>query len=327
VAASALYLGVVRARHPAPGAGAKPKKLAVGVLPDGEADLVYLASALGYFAEEGLDVELVRFTRGRRGLGLLERGGVDIAVVGDIALVMEQLPRSDYALLATVGHVDEHLLVVARKDRGVTAPADLAGKRVGIESRMSARYLTHRFLEAHGLGERDVVLVQDRLDTLTGALGRGDIDAIVDPLSDNHPAVRAAPGVELVTLPEPGSTRLSFHAVASRAFVRKNPAAFRVFVRALLRALDDTRARKGEAERALAAAFGVPGARVTDDWNHTVFEVSLDPSLLDALDDIERWARSARYVDGEHGPFAAMIYADALLAERPAAVTLLPAAP
>jgi NitT/TauT family transport system substrate-binding protein len=304
------------------------ERISVGVLPDGESDLVYLAAALGYFDDEGLDAELVPFKRGRRGLASLEQGEVDVAIAGDIGLATDAIKRSDYVLLATVGHADEHLVVVARKDRGVAAPADLRGKRVGIEARMNARYLTHRFLAAHGLADGDVQLVQMKLKKLPGALRRGDVDAIVDPLSDNHEAVRkmtSTPGGELVTLAEPGSYRLSFHALTSRALAAASPAALRAFVRALLRALDHARGHKEEAERAVAQALGVEGSRVDEEWSHTVFDVSLDRDVTITLDEIERWARAGDPLRGEpRPPFATMIYPDALRAERAAAVTLSP---
>src|SRR5580700_4181615 len=123
------------------GAAAPAHKLSVGVLPNGESDLVYVAAALGYFEAEGLDVELARMPRGRRALGALVRGGVDVAIAGDISLATEDFDRTANVVIATVGHADEHLLVLGRKDRGVAAVSDLKGKRVGIEARMNPRYL------------------------------------------------------------------------------------------------------------------------------------------------------------------------------------------
>jgi NitT/TauT family transport system substrate-binding protein len=347
-AAVAAYLAVLRGGEPPRGdageqapdgrtaaparssaaAAAKRQKLSVGVLPDGESDLVYLAAARGDFEAEGLDVEIAPFKRGRRGLASLERGEVDVAIAGDIGIATDRLPRGEYRIFATIGHADEHLLVVARKDRGVASAADLKGKRVAIEARMNARYLTHRFLAAHGLADRDVDLVQMKLKKLPGALLRGDVDAIVDPLSDNHPAVRGVTGPEIVSFAEPGSYRLSFEAIAPRAAAEGNATTLRAFVRGLLRALDHVRAHPDQAARTLAEALEVEGDRVREAWRHTTLDVSLESELPGTLDEIERWARAGDHLRGaQQPPFATMIDAGALRAERPAAVTLPAAAP
>jgi ABC-type nitrate/sulfonate/bicarbonate transport system substrate-binding protein len=324
-----LALHLVRGRS-ASHLAATRQKLAVGVLPDGASDLVYLAAALGYFEDEGLDVELWPYDRGWAGISALADHRVDVAIADDVSLVTESFARRNYVLFATIGHADARSYVVARKDRGITSAADLRGKRLGVEPRMSARYLTDRLLAAHGLEDGGVEIVETARKKLPDALLHGDVDAVVDPLAYDAPSARRMAGdsgVELVVMADRGSHRLSFEALASHALATKNPAALRVFVHALLRALDHVRDHPEEAERALEGALGAEGTREARSSRHVVLEVSLERGMLDTLDEIERWARASNHLHGQQPPLAGMIDEGPLRAERPAAVTLPAAVP
>jgi NitT/TauT family transport system substrate-binding protein len=305
------------------------EQLNVGVLDDGESDLVHLAVARGYFAAEGLEVHPKRFKKGRKALDGLLSGAVDLTAAGDVPVAVEAWKHPDYAVFATIAHASEQMLILARKDQGVVTVADLKGKRVGIEARMSSRYILSLFLDRHGLAEADVKVVEMKVKQLTGALARGEVAAVADGLLDKHRFLEhaaKAPGVEVVEIKEPSGYRLAVNMVATRAFIGKRPEVLRAFVRALLHADDLVRDHREDAQRSVAGALAVEGKKVAGEWKRLTFGVSLDPTLPAALEDESRWYdRSGRAPAGATRPVvASLLYPDALRAERPGAVTLAP---
>lgn len=309
---------------------AKPlRMLTVGVLLDGASDLIHLAAAQGYFAAEGLEVKARRFKNGRKALDTLGAGAVDLTAVGDVPMAVEAFTHPDYAIFATIGHARNRILVVGRKDKGFNAMADLKGKRLGLEPDFSSGYILSRLLQSHGLQSADVKVVELKGPQLPGALQRGEVEAIADCHLNKHRfldrAVKAL-GVDAVDLIEPSGYRLAVNTVATRAFIARNPEVLRGFVRALLRAGDFARDHRDDAQHAVAGLLAVEGKKVAADWARFSFEVTLDPTLLTALDDESRWYLRSGHAGADARPpvYASLLYPDALRAERPAAVTLAP---
>jgi ABC-type nitrate/sulfonate/bicarbonate transport system substrate-binding protein len=314
---------------PAASAAAAAERLPVVVLAEGESDLVNVAAAMGYFVAEGLTVQRIQPKRRGVGLKMLRAGKADVAIAGDVAIAAAAVRGAGLAILATVAQADDRVLVLGRKDQGVRALADLKGKRVGVEERLPARYALSRFLAGHGLAPGDVTLVAMKANQLSGALSRGEVAAIADPFAGKHPAVERVgkePGLDVVALVEPSGYHLALNAVALRETVQKRPAAIRSFVRALLRASDFIGSDRAEAQRVVAEMLAVERSKVEHDWQRLTFGVRLEPALLTALDEEARWFVGSGLADAGAAapPATSLVYADALRAERPAAVTLPP---
>lgn len=186
----------------------------VGVIGSVSDACIYIAEAEGYFAEEGVDVELVPFATGSDVIPALSRGqleagaitfnaalanainqGVNITVVADKGT--QALGRGYVALLVRTDHIESGT---------VQSLADIAGMRVGMASLTGFAWQRElaQGLEDVGLTIDDVELVQLGYPDMNTALEQGSIDAAmqaeprVAQAESDGIAVRFAGGDEFV---------------------------------------------------------------------------------------------------------------------------------
>src|SRR5256712_2904672 len=135
-------------------------KIAVPVTPPNVVHLPpYVAQELGYFKDENLTVELVRFEGGVGALKAMVAGGVNLAgtstepVVNAISQGVEVKVVGSYA-----PNISQ---VFAVRGDIIKAPADLKGKRIGIqEAGAFADALSRAYLNKVGIDAKDVQFVR-----------------------------------------------------------------------------------------------------------------------------------------------------------------------
>ena len=146
-----------RGLFPAPAKPAETLRVALAATPD--AALLHIAAAKGYFAEEGLAVTLMPVSHGKVALDRLTEGKADLASAADVPFVISVLKGERLGMAAAVISVPNEMAVVARSDRGIAAPHDLLGKRVGVTFGTNGEYFLWAFLIRHKLSPESVTLV------------------------------------------------------------------------------------------------------------------------------------------------------------------------
>jgi NitT/TauT family transport system substrate-binding protein len=118
-----------------------------------------VAKEAGYFADEGLTVELVRVGGSTRIVAALIGGSGQLIHAGEPAVVPAVLQGSDAVLIAAISRVNRHHLIARPEIKEVK---ELRGKTVGITSFGSTSdYVLRMILEKHGLDPgKDVSIVQ-----------------------------------------------------------------------------------------------------------------------------------------------------------------------
>src|SRR5512133_1124497 len=153
-------------------------RLVVGTLHQPALGLVYLAQANGYFTAHGLDVEERRFTSGRDALAALGAGRIDAATVFETPIVLRAARDRSLRVLTTTHVASGNTRLVARADRGIAAPSDLAGKRIGVPRNTNAEYFLDVLLAWGGVTQREVRRVDVAPVATAEALASGDVDAV-----------------------------------------------------------------------------------------------------------------------------------------------------
>ncbi len=95
----------------------------------------YAAKAQGYYAEEGLEVEIRPLDRTRTVVDQVGSGEADYGV-GDSAIVADYARGAPIVSLAAIFQ-HSPLVLISRKDSGIVSPSDLAGKRLMFDSKGS----------------------------------------------------------------------------------------------------------------------------------------------------------------------------------------------
>jgi len=286
--------------------------------------LLALAVERGYVADEGLAAEIVdTYPSGQRALSGLLAGEVDVALSAETPIVFQSFEHTHFRIVATVGSSDDEPKIVARRDRGIVAPADLRGKRVATQRASAVHYFLYLFLLRHGMREADVELTFMKAEELPDALIRGDIDAF----SMREPFVgNAKQGLDekAVVFTEPGLYVKTFNLVVRDELIANRPEAIRALLRALVRAEDFARGNRQAAMDAVAGPLQTDRAILDRLWPELELRVFLGQGLLSALEDEARWALDRGLIEAEHAPnYSKFIAPEPLMAVKNAAVTLI----
>lgn len=285
--------------------------------------LVYLAQAKGYFAARGLDVEVRPFATGRDAVAALGAGRIDAATAFTTPVVLRAGHDAALRVLTTlhVSHGDTR--VVARADRHVTAPADLAGKRIGVPRNTNAEYFLDVLLAWDGVPAREVRLVDVRPDDAADALASGELDALAiwSPHADR---ARRMAGPDAVELRSEVYTELSVLVTSAPVLASRRGALVKL-VAALADAERLVRERPEDAHAALGAEFTeLTEAELADVWRHVRLTVGVTHQLAAALEDESRWFHGAGRVEGGALDVGVLLEADVLAEVDPEAVTFVP---
>src|SRR5262245_64198140 len=136
---------------------------------------VYLAKELGYFDEEGINVELTAFESGLQSLRGGIAGGLNL-VGASSEPVITVISRG--AKIRSIFSYAHRLTVVMVAQESIRKPADLRGKHLGIQEVGAFReVMTRAVLQSAGLTSQDVnyvpvssagyiaALMENRIDT------------------------------------------------------------------------------------------------------------------------------------------------------------------
>ena len=265
--------------------------------------LAIVAQQEGYFDEAGLDVTVSEYVSGKRALGGLLDGQVDVATTAEVPIVFAAFERRDFAILATIGSVTNEQRIVARRDRGIAEPADLRGKVIATQKASAVHFFLHLFLIRNGMSEKDIGEVRYmKAEQLPPALVDGSIDAF----SMREPYVSQAVellGKDKVTVfAEPGLYFRTEHVVAAKAFLGKEPAAAVKLIRALLRAEAVARADSNRAITVVADMVGVDRSVLATGWGDFELQVTLDQAMITSMEDEARWALDNKLIEADRMP-------------------------
>ena len=322
--AAILLLGLLFAGcREAPQAPAGPREKVVIDLALPQACLVQLAFAKGYFAHEGLDATLRLQTSGKAALQGVLAGNADLATVSETPIVFARLAGKPVAIIATVGTASKNLAVVARKDQGISRPADLQGKKVGVTLGSNGEFFLDTIFIANGIVRDRIMIVNLEPEAMLPALVSGQVDAVAT-WEPQVIRLHKELGNRGVTFYNEELYTESCNLVATPDYVAQHPETVQKLLRALVKAEEFAQQNPIEARRILADSSGLNLALVNAVWDIFDLRVTLQQSLVIALEEQARWAtQRTRNEAVRIHDYQADIYPVGLLAVKPAAVRLI----
>ena len=177
------------------GKDTKLSKLTIGLMPDTDSIPFIIAAERGYFAEEGVEVELVPFKSAMERDAALQSGNLDGAVSDLLAVIFA---RSGGFSMHAVSYTDGNYNLVAGGNAGISAAADLRGKDIAISRNTIIEYVTDEILFVNGMKEQDVSkVVIPQIPVRLEMLQSGNLAAAVLP--EPMASVAVASGSRYVT--------------------------------------------------------------------------------------------------------------------------------
>lgn len=220
-------------------------RLGVGYIPDVQFAPFYVAQSKGFYAEEGLEVE-IEYGFENDFVALAAQGEREFAVAsGDqvilaraqglpITYVMKWYQRYPVALVAPAA-------------KGIAKPSDLVGKTVGLPGFFGASFIGWKALVYAAQLDESAIKVEDIGFTQTAAVQQGVVDAAMIYIA-NEPNQLRSQGIEVNVLQVSDYIDLvSNGIIVGEKLMAADPDLVQRMVRASLRGLQETIARPDDA--------------------------------------------------------------------------------
>ena len=246
-----------------------------------------IALEQGYFKQEGLSVVIREMSDGKLAFDSMLKGECNFAVTGAPPIISTYPTVTTFTILATVMSDDDSARIIARRDRSITKPADLRGKRIGVKKGIIGHFFLDVFMMKHGLAPKDVTQVFLDTEQFKAALERGTIDGF--SMTDKMVSAAARKlGANAIVFSEPGLSVI--HGIlTTRSDRLENLRAAPGLLRALLRARQYAHEHPAAAKALIARTANIPGTEIDDIWNRTTIELSLPNTLFIAMEDQYNW--------------------------------------
>jgi NitT/TauT family transport system substrate-binding protein len=212
------------------------------------------ADKLGFFKEEGLQVEVSAVTSGAVGIPALVGGSVEFAISNIVSIVLAGSQGLDVKVIA--GNADtgpespDTSAVVVKADSPIKGAADLAGKRLAVNAIGSLNWLYGMaWLEKAGVDAKSVTMPEVPFPQMNDAVVNGQADAAfgVDPFVARGVA---AGTVRVIGQPmaETQDNVLKSLLVTTGALTQSKPEVVKGFVRAYKRGVQWMNEHRGTRE-------------------------------------------------------------------------------
>lgn len=232
-------------------------------------DPVYVAKEKGFFAEEGLEVEIVdTVAGGATAVQMVSSGDVQGALLSTMALINAANAGMPVVGVADIQSAfDEAPLeeFYVRADSGIESIKDLKGKKIAINLvKSSFHYTWLMALANEGMSEDDVTFVNLPFDQQEGALVRGDVDAIglmqpYSPSARNNPELK-----QLYTAVDAFGERQFCEIFVNSVWAENNTAEAKAFVNGIVKATKWIEENQAEAKEIISKYTGVPVDKIDD---------------------------------------------------------------
>ena len=259
----------------------------VGAPPLEQNALLYVAAEKRFFARNGIDLQFRDFDSGPASLSAMESGQVEVAETAEFPFV-ESVMNGDpiRTIAANDRFVNDY--VVALRSRGIARIRDLKGKRIGVTLRTITEFYLGRFLRLHGMDPKGVTIVDVQPSNFARSLRDGEVDALV----------MWQPYVSHITSGEPGSFEIwpvqssqpvYGLLVCSSLWLRLHQSTVLSFLRSLSAAQHFLVRHPKKSETIVAKRLNYRDSYLSSVWHDHEFTLTLDFSLVAAMEDEARW--------------------------------------
>lgn len=195
----------------------------------------YVAMDMGIFKDEGLNVSIARFEGGVGAFRAMAGGSVNLAGTSSEPFITAVSQGADVKAVYTYApNVDVSFVVSAN----IKTPADLKGKRIGIqEAGGFADVMSRLVLKKYGISPNDVKFVTTTTAGRVTEMIAGNVDTGVLHIDQTLAIQKKAPGIHtLVNMWDVVSNYQYALWAASGDQIKNDPATVECMVRALMRA-------------------------------------------------------------------------------------------
>lgn len=287
------------------------------------AALVHIAQNQNMFAKNGINLTITNYVMGPNSIDATLNRKVDLGTSLEYAFVANSvLTAGNLSLIATMDK-SQIVFLIARKDSGIQNIADLKEKKIGLTMQMSSLFYFGRFLELNNINIQNVTIVNLPPSQYVSAFVNGTVDAVVAGRSYIQQAEEELPNGTITWSVQ--SDQQAYSLVFCRNdWITQHPDLVNRFLKAIIQAEDYLVNHPVEAKSIIQKDYNATDAYMNQIWPDHQFSVSLDQSLILAMQDESRWLTQNSLTNSTVIPdFGNYVYVDGLEAVKPESVTII----
>jgi NitT/TauT family transport system substrate-binding protein len=253
---------------------------------------LFVAQEQGYFADHGINVEIIPVGSAPEREQLIAAGQADAMINELTSTLFANRDRINFQVVRFARAADrEHAVfkILAASNSGITDVSDLKHAQIAISEGTVIEYLTDRLLEAEGFTSTEInkVSIPNISDRLA-VLNSGELAAAVlpDPLANLAIQNGAVVVMDDSAHPEYGYSVVTFR----KSFIDQNPDAVSAFLSAWERAVSDINLQPDQFKDLLAERELVPPPLLVG-YSVPPFVIAGVPSQFQ-FDDAVAWGKS-----------------------------------
>ena len=278
--------------------------------------LIWIAEDQGYFAANGLKVNIKTYEAGVKAAKDLLAGKLDLATATDFVVARSILNGDDLRIICNICDVGgETIKIAARKDHGIIQLSDIRGKRIGVALGSIGEFALDLLLVIQNIPIREIEKVDLSPSEQVDAISEGKVDAVItwEPF---YSKISRELGANFVSWPIQSVQNYYWFLLGTSEGIRKRPQAIRNFVASLVSAENFMKKHMDESNRIVARKLG-PN-HIDSLWSELRFAVGLDDSMGLMMKAEMRWMNPDLHAKDSGVPdILPFIYFDALNSVQP----------
>jgi NitT/TauT family transport system substrate-binding protein len=298
------------------------QSLSIGITLLESSSPAFVAEDQHLFEANGLNVTLKYYDVGLNAVNGMLSGEVDMAWPAEYILVGNAFQNQPIKVVAAAAKTDFAFLV-ARRDHGVNSVFDLYGKRIGVVRGTVMEFYLGRFLELRGVRISEVTLVNMTLGQSANLLISGGVDAMIafPPYTETAQRVLGDNAVAWSAQ----SNQMLYGLIAGRTeWIQQHPESVTRLLKALSQTQDFIAQHPSEAKNIVQRKMNYTSEYIDTVWSRNDFSLSLDQSLILAMENEGRWMITNNLTTQTMVPdFVAYLYLDGLTSLKPESVNII----
>ncbi|MGO8806547.1 MAG: ABC transporter substrate-binding protein [Candidatus Bathyarchaeia archaeon] len=289
----------------------KVETITFGDLGVDSSELIYVAQNQHFFQQNGINFVIKTFETSTEADNAVLTSQADLATSGEYTEVTNAFANDNISVIANIDKY-QGVYLIANKGHGIESVTDLVGKTIGVVFQSLKEYYLGSFLDVNGLSLSNVTLVNVQPSQWVSSIANGTVDAVV--VSQNYISqVQAALPNNTIVWQVQGEQLAYALIYGQTSWITQNSDLVNRFLKSLVEAQNFVIQNPTSAKAVLQTRFNYTAAYLAQDWPNHQFSLSLDDSLILALEEEARWAISNNLVSGKTVPnFVNYIYINGL---------------
>jgi NitT/TauT family transport system substrate-binding protein len=253
-----------------------------------EADtLIYIADEQGFFAANGLDVTIKDYNSGAVAVEGMLKSEVDVTTCSEYVIVQNAFKQHD---VRTMGVISKSSVtrIVARTDRGILSVADLQGKKVGVPIGTLAQFQFGRFLDLRGMHDKPITIINTAVSVSVDAIVGGEVDAVItwEPFVSG---IKEQLGENVIVWFVDNEQPQLKNIISTGTWLEQHPDTALRILKSLSQAETFAINQPDRVRSMVEKRLQYDDDYMNLVWPQLTFSLSLDYSLLTAMEDEARW--------------------------------------